>query len=191
MAASLSFAAPAQAQSEPFIGQLMLTGANFCPRGWANAEGQLLPISSNSALFSLLGTTYGGDGESSFGLPDLRGRAPIGQGRGPGLADQRWGQRGGSESFTITEAQMPSHRHTAGLSVNALESNTNQPARSYPAVGPVGTNTYYRGTRPPYFMAADAFEIFPTGGNQSVNKRSPYLAMYWCIAMQGIYPSRS
>jgi microcystin-dependent protein len=92
---------PAAAQAgTPFVGQMMLTGTNFCPRAWARADGQLLPIAQNTALFSLLGTTYGGDGRTSFGLPDLRGRAPIGQGSGPGLSTRTWGQKGGAETHT-------------------------------------------------------------------------------------------
>ena len=104
------------AQPEPFLGQLMLVGFTFCPRGWANANGQLLEISTNTALFSLLGTTYGGNGRTTFGLPDLRGRVPVHVGTGPGLSAYRQGQRSGQETVTLTAAEMPAHRHTVNAS---------------------------------------------------------------------------
>jgi len=193
MAGSLSVSAPAQAQaSSPYIGQLMLTGANFCPRGWSTAEGQLLPIAQNTALFSLLGTVYGGDGRTTFGLPDLRGRAPIGRGRGAGLADYRQGERGGAESFTLTVNQMPSHNHTGTVLALPSAANASGPVRNYFAIGTNGTQVYASSMTPPTnFMGANSLRIANTGGNQSVNKRSPYLAMYWCVALQGIFPSRS
>ncbi len=100
--------------SDPFIGQIQTFGFNFAPRGWARCDGQLLPISSNSALFSLLGTTYGGDGRTTFGLPDLRGRAALHQGQGPGLSNRNLGQRAGAENTTLTVNQMPSHNHVQG-----------------------------------------------------------------------------
>ena len=97
--------------SEPFLGEIRLFGFNFAPRGWSFCTGQLLPISQNSAVFSLLGTTFGGDGRTTFGVPDLRGRVAIGVGQGPGLSDRRWGQRGGAETTTLNVNQMPNHRH--------------------------------------------------------------------------------
>ena len=192
MASSLSISAPAQAQVDPYIGQMMLTGANFCPRGWSTAEGQLLAINTYQALFSLLGTTYGGDGRTSFALPDLRGRAPIGIGNGPGLASQSWGQRGGSESFTLNVTQMPSHNHTGTVLALPSAANSTRPVRNYFAIGTNGTQVYASSAASPTnFMGANSLRIANTGGGQSVNKRSPYLAMYWCVAMVGIYPSRS
>jgi len=170
----------------------MLFGGNFCPRGWTNADGQLLAIAQNSALFSLFGTIYGGDGRTTFGLPDLRGRAPIGRGSGPGLATQSWGQRGGTESFTLTVNQMPSHDHTGTVLALPSDANASGPVRNYFAIGTNGTQVYGSSMTPPTnFMGANSLRIAPAGGGQSVNKRSPYLAMYWCVALQGVYPSRS
>ncbi len=192
MAGSLSVSAPAQAQSDPLLGQLMLTGAGFCPRGWTTAEGQILAINTNQALFSLYGTTYGGDGRTSFGLPDLRGRAPIGIGNGPGLASQNWGQRGGSESFTLNVTQMPSHNHAGTVLALPSDANSTRPVRNYFAIGTNGTQVYASSATPPTnFMGANSLRIANTGGSQSVNKRSPYLAMYWCVALQGVFPSRN
>lgn len=175
----------ARAQAtEPYLGQLMLVGFGFCPNGWARAEGQLMPISAYNALFSLLGTTYGGDGRTTFALPDLRGRAPIHVGQAPGFTNYSWGQKGGTESFTMTLSQMPSHNHQL-LSTNEVG--------IYP--GPRGkviarnetTNNF---NMPPVTNAMDPASIDHTGGGQPVFKRSPYLAMYWCIATVGLYPSR-
>ncbi|KLI63010.1 hypothetical protein AAV99_12070 [Aurantiacibacter marinus] len=190
MAGSFYVSSPAQAQ-DSYLGTVELSGYNFCRRGTVEANGALLLISQNQALFSLFGTIYGGDGRTTFAMPDLRGRVPFHRGTNQGGATYQIGSRSGTETNTLTVNQMPSHSHTAGLSVNALESNTNQPARSYPAVGPAGTNTYYRGQKPPYFLAADAFTIFPTGGNQSVNNMQPYLTMNYCVVTQGIFPSRN
>lgn len=187
---SLLVPRPAMAQSEPLLGQLMLVGFNFCPRGWARAEGQLLAISNWSALFSLFGTTYGGDGRTTFGVPDLRGRAPIHEGQGPGLNDYRRGEKGGTESFTLTENQMPLHNHE----VNATNLFADKPgpggkllaadnvAYVEPESGgiPVGNQ-----------RVMDPSMISYEGSSQSVAKRSPYLAMTWCVALTGVYPSRS
>jgi microcystin-dependent protein len=112
-AGSLVHSAPAQAAVDPFLGEVMLVGYNFCPRGWASTEGQLLAISQNSALFSLLGTIYGGDGRTTFALPDLRSRVPLGQGTGSGLSTVNIGQKGGAEAITQSAGQMPSHTHTS------------------------------------------------------------------------------
>lgn len=192
IAASLSVVAtfasmsPAAAQSEPFLGQLMLTGANFCPRGWAQADGQILSISQNTALFSLLGTTYGGNGQTTFALPDLRGRAPIHQGTGPGLSPYVEGQVGGQESFTLTISQMPAHNH--GVQATNVTGDKGGPQGRYLA-GQVGDNNPYHDGPPNRVMAADMTQ--PTGGSQPVAQRGPYLTMMWCIALQGIFPSRN
>ena len=132
--------------SEPFIGQIMMVGFNFPPRGWAQCNGQLLPISSHTALFSLLGTTFGGDGRTSFGLPDLRGRIAKHIGQGPGLANVTWGQRGGRENVTLTIANMPSHTHTVtnDLTVtpkcNAAAADGDDPSGGFP--GPAAEDIY-------------------------------------------------
>lgn len=186
-----TFTAPAQAQSEPLLGQMMFFGGNFCPRGWAGAEGQLLAISQNSALFSLLGTIYGGDGRTTFGLPDLRGRAPINQGTGPGLPSYIQGQQGGSISFTLTEQQMPSHNHTGRVRASPQPGDTNQPVRNSFARAPDGQNIYLDGNPAVNNMNADGLLINNSGGNQAVNKLSPFLVARWCVAVQGLFPSRN
>lgn len=174
---------PAVAQSEPYLGQLMLTAMNFCPRGWAEADGQLLPISSNSALFSVLGTYYGGDGRTTFALPDLRGRAPIHKGNGPGLQNYSMGQRGGSESFSVLSSNMPSHTH-AMFAAQAAGNNAS-PTGNFPASA---ANAYHSG---PADTSMATNIIAPAGGAQPIDHRGPYLAMTYCIALQGIYPSRN
>ncbi|WP_245413472.1 phage tail protein [Mangrovicella endophytica] len=183
--ATIAGTSTASAQAEPFVGQAMLFGGNFCPRGWANADGSILSIASNTALFSLLGTTYGGNGTSTFALPDLRGRAPIFAGTGPGLSTYALGQIGGQESFTLTTAQMPSHSHV----VNATNATADQggPQGRYLGGG-VGDDDVYHNGPANRTMAADM--IAQTGGSQPVQHRGPYLAMTWCIALEGIYPPR-
>lgn len=176
--------------SNPYIGEIMMFGGNFNPRGWATCEGQLLQISQNTALFSLLGTTYGGDGRITFGLPDLRGRAPIGRGSGPGLATQSWGERGGTESFTLTSAQMPSHSHS--IPVNSAGGTSDNPVNNFMASNSEGIKHYSTSqgsdinTDPEYGGASAN-----SGGGQVVYKRSPYLAIYFCIALVGEFPARN
>ncbi|NHK26728.1 phage tail protein [Parvularcula flava] len=182
----LSSVTPAAAQLDPFLGQLTLTGYNFCPRGWAPAEGQILPINQYQALFSLYGTTYGGDGRTTFALPDLRGRAPIHYGQGPGLQAYSLGEKGGYTSFTLTIPQMPSHTHT----VNATNQLADKggPQDRYLGAG-MGDDDYYHDGPPTRTMAANM--LSHTGGSQPVYHRGPYLAMQWCVALQGVYPSRN
>lgn len=173
--------------SEPFVGEVMMVGFNFPPRGWATCSGQLLPISQNTALFSLLGTTFGGDGRSSFGLPDLQGRSAVGHGSGPGLSPISWGQRGGQENVTLTVNQMPSHNHA--LEAEATGGTTSIAAGNLQANSSTDTPYVPGNTRPNAQMASDS--IGNTGGGQSFNIRSPYLGMYYNIALVGIFPSRS
>ena len=181
---------PAKAQSDPFLGQMMLFGGNFCPRGWAKTDGQLLAISSNQALFSLLGTMYGGDGRTTFGLPDLRGRAPISVGQGPGLPSYAQGSKGGSTTFTLTVNQMPSHNHTGTMRASTSTGNSANPNNNVLAVNPGGDRMYHVDGSTNN-MAADSLVINNTGGNQAVNKLSPFTTLQWCIALQGVYPSRN
>lgn len=178
---------PAAAQAEPFVGQMMLVGFTFCPRGWADADGQLLPIAQNTALFSLLGTTYGGDGRTTFALPDLRGRVPLHEGQGSGLSDYRMGQTGGAETVTLGINNLPPHRHN----VQATDAAPTKggPSDKYLASSRGGTEYKYDVGPPTRTMAADM--ITETGGGQAVENRPPYLAMRWCIALQGIFPSRN
>jgi microcystin-dependent protein len=181
----------ASAQATPFYGQLTDMGFNFCPRGWAQAAGQLLPIAQNDALFSLLGTMYGGDGRTTFALPDLRGRRPIGVGQGAGLSNIRQGQKGGAETFVIYEPNLPSHNHMVNTT-NEI-ANKNGPGTDFLAV-PTDRdlNIYHEGpSDPSRARQMDPGMIEPTGGGAAVGKVSPFLGSNWCIALTGIYPSRS
>jgi len=183
--AAVGAAAPAHAGYEPFLGEMMLVGYNFCPRYFAQANGQLLPIAQNTALFSLLGTMFGGDGRTTFALPDLRGRAPIGQGQGPGLSNYIVGQTGGQESFTLTTAQMPAHNHVVNVT-NAIADKAG-PGDKLLASGANNLNLYSESV-PNRTMNSAMIGI--TGNGQPVGHRGPYLTMTWCIALQGIFPSR-
>lgn len=172
--------------SEPFIAEIRIFAGNFAPRGWAFCDGQLLPISQNTALFSLLGTTYGGDGKSTFALPDLQGRAPMHPGRGPGLTDRRLGERSGAETVTITEAQMPNHMH--GVNVNSGPAASNNAADlffSRTTSNNVYTNVATSNAPMSGNMLASA------GGSQAHNNMQPYLAINFILALVGLYPSRS
>lgn len=190
---------------EPFIAQITMFGGNFAPRGWAFCNGQLLAISSYSAVFSLMGTTFGGDGRSTFGLPDLRGRVPIhvggNTGQGPGLSAYRWGQRGGGEYNVLTTAQLPSHNHAASGKIKAFggDGTTNEPGNNVPAIAKVpidrtnvvDANVYTNAANG--YMAADgvAVTVGNTGGSQEVNNLQPYLGINFIIALVGVFPSRS
>lgn len=198
--ASTAFvAAPQSAQAqEAYLGQIQTFGYNFCPRGWLSTEGQLLPISQNQALFSLLGTMYGGDGRTTFALPDLRGRTIIGYGNGPGLSSFTIiGQKGGAETHTMTVTEMPSHNHmvNANNGVNGFAdrlgpANDFLGSPSYNAPGnPAEDIQIYADQDPNVQM--DPRMIANTGGSQPFAVRDPYLVMKTCIATSGIYPSRS
>ncbi len=171
--------------SEPFIAEVVLFAGNFAPRGWAFCAGQLLNISSNDALFSLIGTIYGGDGRVSFGLPDLRGRSPRGKGQGAGLSNVRLGARGGSTSARLTTATMPSHHHVT--KVSSSDGTTDVPA------------VVAKGSEPVFIAAADAGTLNPRGGStkgsggadQAFSILNPYLGLNYIIALYGVYPSRS
>ncbi len=169
---------------EPFLGQIVLFGGNFAPRGWAKCEGQLLPISSNTALFSLLGTLYGGDGETTFGLPDLRGRAPIGYGNGNGLSHYNLGSKGGSEQTTLSIGQMPSHTHT-------LMGQMEPGGSGMPVGRTMATSLDHRLYGPNTNAPMDGDAVENTGGGQSHDNRQPYMAMNYLIALQGTYPSEN
>lgn len=177
----------------PLLGSLCLFAGNFEPRGWAFADGRLLAISQNTALFSLLGTTYGGDGRTTFALPDLRGRAPLSAGQGPGLSFYNLGQKGGVEAETLTIQQMPSHTHQAtGTARGTLDvPSTTSPDNAVWAQ-PARDNIYATGT-PTINMAPNTVTVTvsPAGGSQPVSIMQPYLTLNWIIALQGIYPSRN
>lgn len=166
--------------SEPFIGEIRLFGFSFAPSGWARCEGQLLQIASNTALFSLLGTTYGGDGKSTFGLPDLRGRNAIHQGAGPGLSSRVMGQRGGQERVTLSQQQIPAHSHP--LFASAEGANQSKPDGNQLA----SVTIYHAATSD----AQLAPSIGMTGGGQSHENMPPFLVMNYCIALVGIFPSQ-
>ena len=180
-----SISSTSQAGSEPFIGEIGWFAGNFAPRGWALCDGQLLPISQNTALFSILGTTYGGDGRTTFALPAVRGRTIIHAGNGPGLTPRNLGAKGGSETETLTSAQMPSHTHT--LRASAGSASANAPADNVMA-SPGRTRLYDSGEAN---VNMDASAITATGGSQPHNNMQPYNTLNCIIAIQGIYPSRS
>jgi len=170
--------------SEPFLGEIRIFAGNFAPRGFANCDGQLLAISSNTALFSLLGTFYGGDGRTTFGLPDLRGRVPVHVGSGPALPSYSEGQKGGSNTTTLTAANLPPHNHQVVPPVTNDRRTTNRPAGAVPAQG----GSY--STASPSDVGA-AYGTQTVGGGQSFSIMPPYLAVRFIIALVGIYPSRN
>ncbi len=173
---------------EPLLGSIGIFGGNFAPRGWAFCEGQLLPIAQNSALFSILGTTYGGDGRTTFALPDLRGRAPIGPGNGPGLSSYRLGEKGGTENVTLNVTNMPAHSHMLnGLGgtndSNFLQNNYLASNRDVKVYGTLEVGET--------LIPLNGQSIGTAGGNQSHTNMQPYLALNYCIALVGLFPSRS
>lgn len=175
---------PARFGNDPFIGEIGIFGGNFAPRGWALCEGQLLAISQNQALFSILGTTYGGDGVTTFALPDLRGRVPLQPGTGPGLSTRHLGEKGGSEKVSIGINQLPAHSHN--LMANNAPGSNNSPAGDVLATG---TTRLYSPDAPDVAMNGAA--ISSVGGNQPVAVMQPYLGLNYIIALQGTYPSRN
>ena len=204
--AGTSAATTASAETNPFIGEIVEFGFNFCPRGYAEASGILLPISQYQALFALYGTAFGGDGRTTFQLPDLRGRPSITQGQGPGLSNYAWGSRGGLETVTLTTSQMPTHEHgphthRAGIRTVADAPNSNNPAGNSFAKQVAGDNIYSTvdpnpNNMSPRFMSPDTMFVEPAssglaGGGQAHENRMPYLATRKCVALQGIFPSRN
>lgn len=206
--ACTTHSAPAQAGDNPYLADVMVVAFNFCPRGWAKADGQILPIAQNTALFSLLGTTYGGDGRSTFGLPNLQGRYTIGTGQGAGLPFFQWGQTGGVETVTMTQAQMPSHTHsitalpTADVKASSANPNSNSPngksLGTIPAGHPAGQQIYATDQNTTTLMGDQSVDLTvnsvtvdPAGGSAPQNNMQPTLALTTCIAMVGAYPPRS
>ena len=179
--------------SEPFIGQIMIFAGNFAPRGWAFCQGQILSIAQNTALFSILGTTYGGNGQTTFALPDLRGRVPVSFGQGPGLSNYDLGQVAGVESVTLTINDMPAHTHAITATVHASgRGDTDAVSGAVPATVASGT---------PYAAAPDGSTTMNagmvsaqagiSGGSQPFQVLQPLLALNYCIALEGIFPSRN
>lgn len=179
--------------SEPFIGEIKMFGGNFAPRGYALCDGQLLPIAQNTALFSLLGTTYGGDGRTTFGLPDLRGRAPMHPGSGPGLSFRRLGDKGGSENVSLTTAQLPSHNHTATGTIKAKNGQPDEsnPGGGVPSTLSGGTEGYAETDNTSMLAGGVDVTVNNNGGNQPHNNMQPFQCVNFIIALQGIFPSRS
>jgi microcystin-dependent protein len=179
---------------DPFIAQITVFGCNFAPQGWALCQGQLLAISQNAALFSLIGTYYGGNGQTTFALPDLRGRAPIGFGQGPGLSNYAIGEAGGQETVPINTLSYPMHTH--GLFAGASPATASTPGGSVEAEGQTGGRggtvnlALYSASGTPTTLAPAALTA-AAGGGQPHNNLQPYLALNFCIALQGIFPARS
>lgn len=171
--------------ADPFVAEIRIFPFNFAPKGWAFCDGQLLPLSQNTALFSLLGTTYGGNGKSNFALPDLQGRAPMFWGQGPGLSLHDIGEEAGSETVTLLESEIPAHTHTMRASLDDADVRIPTPARS---LAKSSANMYATGN-PNAPMAQQA--LTPAGGSQPHNNMMPYLTLNFCIALQGVFPPRS
>ncbi|MCY0093640.1 phage tail protein [Hoeflea ulvae] len=187
--------------ADPFVGEIRLFGFNFEPRGWAFCAGQILPISQNTALFSLIGTFYGGDGRTTFALPDLRGRAALSYGRGPGLSDYQIGQKEGTETVTLNTTEMPAHTHsltgvtgTASLHGVSQGGGESSPAGNYMAAlddayAASGTEVAMNANSVKVSLAGG--QVGTTGGSLPHNNMQPSLACNYCIALVGIFPSRS
>lgn len=169
--------------TEPFVGEIRIFAGNFAPRGWAFCDGQLLAVSQNDALFSLFGTIYGGDGRTTFGLPDLRGRVPVHQGSGPGLSPVNLGAKSGAEKVTLTAGELPAHSHPLQSSSN-VASSPNAP-----------NNTFARSTGDTYVpdlsaQTMNASVVSQVGGSQSHDNLMPFLCVHFIVALFGVYPSR-
>lgn len=177
---------------DPFVAEIRIFPFNFAPVGWAFCDGQILPLSQNTALFSLLGTTYGGDGKSNFALPNMQGNAPMHPGQGPGLSLHDLGETGGSDTVTLLQSEIPSHSHSpncidgarlggqVGLPANALLAKT----------GGTPANSYFTGSLSGLQPMNNSM-IAPAGGDQPHNNLQPYLTLNFCIALQGVYPPRT
>ena len=170
--------------ADPFVAEIRIFPFNFAPKGWAWCDGQLMPLSQNTALFSLLGTTYGGNGKSNFALPDLQGRAPMHPGQGPGLSLHDLGETGGSETVTLLESEIPSHSHSYSQSVRPVD-NLNPGGLAFGS----GNNIYAPSNSALVQLAPEA--LAPAGGDQPHNNMQPYLTFYFCIALQGVFPPRT
>lgn len=172
--------------ADPFVAEIRIFPFNFPPKGWAWCDGQLMPLSQNTALFSLLGTTYGGNGKSNFALPDLQGRAPMHPGQGPGLSLHDLGETGGSETVSLLESEIPAHSHALRTANEVGENRIPGP-----------TEAIARSTGGLLFAAPGALVAMsdqalpPAGGDQPHNNLQPYLTFYFCIALQGVFPPRT
>jgi microcystin-dependent protein len=174
--------------ADPFVAEIRIFPFNFAPKGWAFCDGQLLPISQNTALFSLLGTTYGGDGKSTFALPDMEGNSPMHPGQGPGLSLHDLGEIGGSETVTLLESEIPAHAHT--LMASGTSSTKPNPAGNALTRIQSGATPYVPPAGAP-LVSFSPSALTPAGGNQPHNNMMPYLTLNFCIALQGVFPPRS
>jgi microcystin-dependent protein len=174
---------------DPFVAEIRIFPFNFAPKGWATCDGQLLPISQNTALFSLLGTFYGGDGKSTFALPNLQGNVPIHAGQGQGLSQYFLGEEGGSETVTLLQTEIPAHTHvpSAHAQDDALVFNPGPGVTPASANGGFPYNTTVNANQVQFALEA----LAPSGGDQPHNNLMPYLTLNFCIALQGVYPPRS
>jgi microcystin-dependent protein len=190
--------------SQPFLGMIAIFPFNFAPRGWALCNGQVMPISQNTALFALLGTTYGGNGQTTFALPDLRGRVPVHSGQGPGPSNYVLGQSAGAENVGLTINELPAHTHAIALNnlaatehVKNAAGNSQTPVGNVPAIEAAGVTATYSNAVPDATMAAGAISVTGTataaltGASLPVPVLPPYLTFNFCIALQGIFPSRN
>ena len=173
--------------ADPFVAEIRIFPFNFAPKGWAWCDGQLLPLSQNTALFSLLGTTYGGDGKSNFALPDMQGNSPMHPGQGPGLSLHDLGETGGSQTVTLLQSEIPSHSH-AMFAQNVPTGQQADPTNTTFA-RPASGNLFTTNLNPIVQMAPNA--LAPAGGDQPHNNLQPYLTFYFNIALQGVFPPRT
>jgi microcystin-dependent protein len=173
--------------ADPFVAEIRIFPFNFAPKGWAWCDGQLLPLSQNTALFSLLGTTYGGNGKSNFALPDLQGRSPMHPGQGPGLSLHDLGETGGSETVTLLESEIPLHAHA--MQASADPATAQAPSSAVTLARSAGGSAYSTTTTGLVAMSGNA--LAPAGGDAPHNNLQPYLTFYFCIALQGVFPPRS
>jgi microcystin-dependent protein len=172
--------------ADPFVAEIRIFPFNFPPKGWAFCNGQLLPLSQNTALFSLLGTTYGGDGKSTFALPDMQGNAPMHPGQGPGLSDRFLGETGGVETVTLQQGELPAHPHVMrDHDIDLGDLNAPAPTRS---LAKSANSTIYTGATNLVAMAPQALTL--AGSDQPHNNMMPYLTLSFCIALQGVFPPR-
>ncbi|MFC4636501.1 phage tail protein [Dokdonia ponticola] len=179
---------------DPFLGEIKLFAGNFAPRAWAYCDGQLLPISQYSALFSILGTTYGGDGRTTFALPDLRGRVAVHPGTGPGLSTYRLGQRGGREDITLTINELPNHTHSATATTDIHVSDSageDDPDGNFIGGGLDIFSSTSGGNKLNDAAATTVTTVANTGGQRPYNNLQPFLAVNYIIALQGVFPSRN
>ena len=171
--------------ADPFVAEIRIFPFNFAPTGWAFCDGQLMPISQNTALFSLLGTTYGGDGKSTFALPDLAGNVPMHPGQGPGLSLHDLGEESGSETVTLLESEIPTHFHT--LQANLLSADLTAPSPARVMARSSGGEAYHAATS---LVPMAPQSLAPAGGDFPHNNLMPYLTLNFCIALQGVFPPR-